>query len=250
MTDEKSPEESSSETSPVDEVALDPAPAKEPAVDLYPNDTLVAALDRHQIQVQPDQFKLLEQYCRLLWDWNEKINLTRHTTYEKFVNRDLVDTLQLATLIHPKEEILDVGSGGGVPGITLAIMRPDLEITLSETTGKKARVLEDMVKQLKLPVTVFACRTESILDDTRYDALTARAVGPLWQLLTWFRPHWSLIGRLLLIKGPKWTEEQAEAKRRGLLRELELKVGAQYPMPGTDSDSVILKVWHQGGRER
>jgi 16S rRNA (guanine527-N7)-methyltransferase len=221
-----------------------------PAVDPYPNDTLPAALARHQIQLNSEQVAQLGRYCKLLWDWNEKINLTRHTTYEKFVSRDLVDTLQLAALLHPKEEVLDVGSGGGVPGIPLAIVRPDLEITLTETTGKKARVLEDLIKQLKLPVPVFNARTETLLDDTRYDALTIRAVGPLWQLLTWFRPHWSLIGRLLIIKGPKWKEEEAEAKRRGLLRELEMKVAAEYPMPGTESNSVILKVWHQGSRER
>jgi 16S rRNA (guanine527-N7)-methyltransferase len=220
------------------------------APDPYPNDTLAAALGRHAVQLAPEQVAQLAKYCELLWSWNEKINLTRHTTYEKFVSRDLVDTLHLAALLHPKEEVLDVGSGGGVPGIPLAIVRSDLEITLSETTGKKARVLEDMIKQLKLPVPVFNARTESLLDDTRYDALTIRAVGPLWQLLTWFRPHWSLIGRLLIFKGPKWKEEEAEAKRRGLLRELEWKVAAEYPMPGTESNSVILKIWHQGNRER
>jgi 16S rRNA (guanine527-N7)-methyltransferase len=224
--------------------------AAAPAIDPYPNDTLAAALARHSVQLAPEQVAQLGKYCALLWDWNEKINLTRHTTFEKFVSRDLVDTLQLASLIHPKEEILDVGSGGGVPGIPLAIVRPDLEITLSETTGKKARVLEDMIKQLKLPVPVFNARTETLLDDTRYDVLTIRAVGPLWQLLTWFRPHWSLIGRILVIKGPKWKEEEAEAKRRGLLQKLEMKVAAEYPMPGTESNSVILKFWHQGNRER
>jgi 16S rRNA (guanine527-N7)-methyltransferase len=226
-------------------------PAEElPAVDPYPGDTLSAALARHAISLPAEQVQQLERYCQLLWDWNEKINLTRHTTYEKFVTRDLVDTLQLAGLVHPKEELLDVGSGGGVPGLTLAIVRPDLEITLSDSTGKKARVLEDLAKQLKLPVPVFNARTESLLEDTRWDALTIRAVGPLWQLLTWFRPHWKSIHRLLVIKGPKWKEEQAEASRRGLLRDLELKVAADYPLAGTESNSVILKIWHQGNRER
>lgn len=225
-------------------------PESTPAVDPYPNDTLAAALARHAIVLPAEQVAQLAGYCQLLWDWNEKINLTRHTTYEKFVTRDLADTLQLAGLVNPQEEILDVGSGGGVPGLTLAIVRPDLEVTLSDSTGKKTRVLEDMVKKLKLHVPVFNARTESLLEDTRWDALTIRAVGPLWQLLTWFRPHWKSINRLLVIKGPKWKEEQAEASRRGLLRELELKVAADYPLAGTESNSVILKIWHQGNRER
>lgn len=224
--------------------------AQPPGADPYPNDTLEAALARHAVPLAPEQVAQLAKYCALLWDWNEKINLTRHTTFEKFVSRDLVDTLQLATLLHPNEEVLDVGSGGGVPGILLAIVRPDLQITLSETTGKKARVLEDIAQKLKLPVQVFATRTEAVLEDTRFDALTIRAVGPLWQLLTWFKPHWASITRLLVIKGPKWKEEEAEAKRRNLLRDLQLKVAAEYPMPGTESNSVILKIWHQGNRER
>jgi 16S rRNA (guanine527-N7)-methyltransferase len=236
MTDEPLPE--------------NPVAESTPAVDPYPNDTLAAALARHAIVLPAEQVEQLDRYCQLLWDWNEKINLTRHTTYEKFVTRDLADTLQLAGLVHPQEEILDVGSGGGVPGLTLAIVRPDLEITLSDSTGKKARVLEDMVKKLKLHVPVFNARTETLLEDTRWDALTIRAVGPLWQLLTWFRPHWKSIHRLLVIKGPKWKAEQAEASRRGLLRELELKVAADYPLAGTESNSVILKIWHQGNRER
>lgn len=226
------------------------APESTSVADPYPNDTLGAALERHGIILPTEQVEQLDAYCKLLWDWNEKLNLTRHTTYEKFVTRDLADTLQLAGLVHPKEEILDVGSGGGVPGLTLAIVRPDLEITLSDSTGKKVRALEDMVKKLGLPVPVFNARTESLLEDTRWDALTIRAVGPLWQLLTWFRPHWKSFHRLLVIKGPKWKEEQAEASRRGLLRELELKVAADYPLAGTNSNSVILKIWHQGNRER
>ncbi|WP_254510303.1 16S rRNA (guanine(527)-N(7))-methyltransferase RsmG [Anatilimnocola floriformis] len=240
MTDEPIPDTSA---------PAEPAP-KTPPFDPYPNDTLPAALARHKIELPADRVEVLDRYCKLLWDWNEKINLTRHTTYEKFVTRDLVDTLQLASLVHPQEEILDVGSGGGVPGLTLAIIRPDLEVTLSDTVGKKARVLEDLVKKLKLHVPVFNARTETLLDDTRWDALTIRAVGPLAELLTWFRPHWASINRLLVIKGPKWKEEQAEASRRALLRELELKVGAEYPLAGTESNSVILKIWHQGNRER
>jgi len=85
---------------------------------------------------------------------------------------------------------------------------------------------------------------------TRYDAVISRAVGPLDKILTWFRPHWAYIGRLLLIKGPKWTDEHNEAKRLGLMKKLELRVATEYPLAGTESKSVILKIWHQGARER
>ena len=61
--------------------------------------------------IADDRLEVLESYCQLLWEWNEKINLTRHTDYERFVARDVVDTLQLAKLILPDEEVIDIGSG-------------------------------------------------------------------------------------------------------------------------------------------
>ena len=113
-------------------------------------DSLEAALARHQIELPPDRVALLDRYARLLWDWNEKLNLTRHTDYEKFVSRDVVDTRHLAQLLHHAESVLDVGSGGGVPGLLLAILRPDFQVHLTEATGKKARVLENMIQELGL----------------------------------------------------------------------------------------------------
>src|SRR5436190_19729946 len=111
-------------------------------------DTLADALARHKIELPAKQAALVEKYARALWDWNEKINLTRHTDYEKFVARDLVDTLELSKLLHAGEEVIEIGSGGGVPGLTLALLRPDLIVTLTESVGKKSKVLADIVRKL------------------------------------------------------------------------------------------------------
>jgi len=214
------------------------------------SDTLPAALARHGLVLPDEQIDRLDRYCRLVWDWNEKLNLTRHTDFEKFVARDLADCLQLAKLLKTGEEILDVGTGGGVPGVVLAIIRPDLKVTLCDSVGKKARAVEQIVKELGLEVPVHPFRAEELLEDTRFDALVIRAVGPLWKLLTWFKPHWHSMRRLLVIKGPQWTAELTEAKRRGLLRNLQLKSAAEYPLSGTESHSVVLKIWSKGVPER
>ena len=68
----------------------------------------------------PEQVRQLAAYCQLLWSWNERINLTRHTTVELFVTRDVADAWQLSRLIGPEEEMLDVGAGGGAIGIILS----------------------------------------------------------------------------------------------------------------------------------
>lgn len=215
-----------------------------------PSSDLAAAIARHagllplaEAPLNERQVAHLEDYCRLLWTWNEKLNLTRHTDFEAFVSRDLVDSLQLARLIAPGARVLDIGSGGGTPGIVLAIARPDLQVTLSESVAKKARVLEDMAGKLELPVAVAAARAEELLEVQSFDVVTARAVGPLVKLLTWLKPHWTRIGEVLAIKGPKWVEERGEARHRGLLRSLELRKAAEYPRADGDSTGVILKIW-------
>ena len=214
------------------------------------DDSLGAALARHAIALPPSQVELLEKYSRLLWDWNTKLNLTRHTDYEKFVGRDVVDTLQLAAHLRDGEEVLDVGTGGGVPGAVLKIVRPDLVVSLCDSVGKKVRAVESIVNDLGLEIPVFPFRAEELLEDARFDALVIRAVGPLWKLLAGFKPHWHSFRRLLVIKGPKWTEELNEAKRRGLMHSLQMKTAAEYPMPGADGKSVILKIWPKNVPER
>ena len=212
-------------------------------------DTLPLALIRHGLALPPEQVAQLDRYCRLLWDWNEKLNLTRHTDYEKFVARDLVDSLALAEQLSPGERVLDVGTGGGVPGVVLAIVRPDLAVELCESVAKRAKVVADIVRELGLAVSVHHAPVQSVLAARSYDTLVARAVAPLPKVLTWLAPHWGQFGRLLIIKGPKWVEERGEARHRGLMRSLVLRRVKAYPLAGTDSESVVLAITPKGTDE-
>jgi 16S rRNA (guanine527-N7)-methyltransferase len=205
-------------------------------------DTLQAALARHGIELEDDQVALLDRYAEALWGWNQKLNLTRHTDYEKFVSRDVVDSHWLEQFLDSAERVLDVGTGGGVPGMILAILRPDLEVSLCESVAKKARAVEDIVQQLGLPIPVHHARAEELLADREYDSLVVRAVAPLEKLLTWFKPHWGSFQRLLVIKGPAWLDERAAAQEKDLLRGVRVNVLATYPLPGTESESVMLEL--------
>lgn len=207
-----------------------------------PDDNLAAALTRHNIELPERQIALLEQYCRLLWDWNSKINLTRHTDFDKFVSRDLVDSQAFARFIGPGETVLDVGTGGGVPGVVLAILRDDLKVSLCESVGKKAKTVADIVEKLGLPVPVLHLRAEEILLKQRFQTLVIRAVARLKKLLEWFKPHWSAFDRMLVLKGPSWIGERGEARHYGLMRGLALRKLVSYPLPGTESESVLLQI--------
>ena len=97
------------------------------------------ALQEVGIELTEEQAAQTLDYCHMLWAFNEKINLTRHTTYRRFVERDVLDAYKLASVLGDDESVLDVGTGGGVPGIILSILNPKLEITLLEPVGKSKR---------------------------------------------------------------------------------------------------------------
>ncbi len=204
---------------------------------------LAAALAQHGIEgLTPQQIAALDRYRARLWDWNERLNLTRHTTYEKFVTRDVVDSFQLANLLAPKERVLDVGTGGGVPGAIIAILRPDLQVSLCDSVAKKAKAVEAIVREAEIPVRTHHARAENLLDKQKFDTLVIRAVAPLAKILRWFQPHWAHVGRLLVIKGPSWVDERGKARHLGLFKDLQLRKAATYPLAGTNSESVILEI--------
>ena len=208
-------------------------------------DTLDSALRRHGFDFPAEQIESLDRYCRLLWEWNEKLNLTRHTDYEKFVARDVVDSLQLSVLIESGERVLDVGTGGGVPGVILAIMRHRSRRRPLRVDGQKgqsrgrhrqaARTRSD-----GLPRTGgsnFGRRTLRHARDPRR--------RPLDKLMTWFTPVRGSFDQMLVIKGPAWTAERAKARERQLHKVFNLRKEAAYKIPGTEVESVVLRIWPQ-----
>ena len=203
---------------------------------------LAELLEKFGVAASSEQVAQLDNYRRLLWTWNERITLTRHTTLEQFAARDVLDSWQLCQLVARAERVLDVGTGGGVPGLVMAILRPDLSLNLCESTRKKAEAAEQIVASLGLEVPVYACRAEDLLEINTFETLVARAVAPLPKILKWLAPHWDAFDRLLLVKGRQWTAERGAARHEGLLRALELRKATTYRTPGTDAVSVILKV--------
>jgi 16S rRNA (guanine527-N7)-methyltransferase len=208
-------------------------------------DNLSAALARHGIELPDDQIALLDNYCKRLWDWNSRLNLTRHTDYEKFVARDVVDSQWLERFLESGESVLDVGTGGGVPGVVLAILRPDLDVALCDSVAKKARAVAGIIDEMGLKIPVHHAAAQDLIQRQRFDTLVMRAVAPLSKILTWLNPHWERFDRFLVLKGPAWVAERADARQRRLLDGLRLSKLATYPLPGTHSESVVLQVRRQ-----
>jgi 16S rRNA (guanine527-N7)-methyltransferase len=204
---------------------------------------LADVLAEYKIQLPPEQVELLDAYRRLVWDWNQKINLTRHTDLEKFVSRDVVDSLAVAELLEPGELVLDVGTGAGVPGVILGIVRSDLRLVLCDSVAKKARVVRQIVRELGLDIPVVAARVQDLLGPgTQFNTLVGRAIGSIRAVLKWLKPHWRHFDRLLLIKGRSWIRERGEARHYGMMHGLALRRLKEYHNPANDAYNVILQI--------
>ena len=161
----------------------------------------------------PPQHEQLARYLDVLLAANQRMNLTRIIDREAAEVHHVGDALTLLRFIPPgKQRVADVGSGGGVPGIPLAIARPDVELLLIESTRKKAAFLEGAARELGLGnVRVADARAEDVGHDPQlresFDVVVVRAVGTLNWLAEWCLPLVKRGGKMLAMKGPKAAEE-------------------------------------------
>ncbi|WP_191838740.1 16S rRNA (guanine(527)-N(7))-methyltransferase RsmG [Catellatospora chokoriensis] len=127
-------------------------------------------------------------------------------------DRHLLNCAAVAELISPSATVVDVGSGAGLPGIVLAVARPDISVILVEPLARRTAFLEEAVAALGLTgqVTVVRGRAEEQIGQLSADVVTARAVAPLDRLAGWCLPLASLGGRLLALKGVSAADEIVE----------------------------------------
>jgi len=122
---------------------------------------------------------LLANYLQLLLRWNARLNLTAVRDPEQIVRRHLLESLQSAQALPPVATLLDFGSGAGLPGIPIAIVRREIHITLGESQRKKAAFLREAVRTLSLNAEVYDGRIENMPNHRLYEAITLRAVDKM-----------------------------------------------------------------------
>ena len=158
----------------------------------------------------------LKEYCDLLRDWNSKINLVSRKDMERLELKHLAHCLTITKFLRlmPKARLLDVGTGGGLPGIPLAICYPQARFTLLDSIGKKVMVVEDMVSKLNLEnIEVRRGRVEEMPKKRSYDFVIGRAVTALPTFFKWVHnkiakgAKHSPANGILYLKGGDYTEE-------------------------------------------
>ncbi|MEO5682995.1 MAG: 16S rRNA (guanine(527)-N(7))-methyltransferase RsmG [Chitinophagaceae bacterium] len=171
--------------------------------------------------VQLGQFAALEELYK---DWNSKINVISRKDIDSLYEKHVLHALSIAAVFHcaPGIEILDLGTGGGFPGIPLAIFFPEVNFHLADSIGKKLKVVEAVAAAVNLKnVTVQHTRAEDI-KNKKFDAVVSRAVAPLGDLWRWSKPlirkkiiaNGNTINGLICLKGGDLAQEISDSKCR------------------------------------
>ncbi len=188
------------------------------------------------LPVTPDslQVQQLAALVGLLAKWNRVYNLTAVRDPCDMVTRHILDSLAVTPYLRGSS-LLDVGTGAGLPGLPLAIVRPDLHITLLDSSDKKLRFIRQVVAELNLErVTVVHSRMQAYQPAQAFDMVISRAVSSLAELYRMTRHLVRDDGRFLFMKGARPNEELENFEQAGQLQIERLQV------PGLDAERHLL----------
>jgi 16S rRNA (guanine527-N7)-methyltransferase len=203
------------------------------------------------VELTQEQLDRFDTYYHHLIEWNARINLTAITGYDEVRVLHFLDSLSVACVLPPERrkgaKLIDVGAGGGFPGVPLAIAFPELKVTLLEATGKKVDFLRDLARRLELDnVATVQGRAEELGHGEqyreRYDLAVARAVAAMRTLAEYTLPFVPIGGTFVAMKGVDAGEETQAAARAiellgGRLREL-----LPIRLPGLDEPRYLVVV--------
>lgn len=179
---------------------------------------------------------LLASYQALLRKWNPTINLVSPLTLEYLETRHIADCAALAQVSRGFGGTwVDLGSGGGLPGLVIAIYRPDMRVTMVESDRRKGSFLRTAIRELGLSNVEVICERIEKLDGLNAANVSARALAPLSQLMAYVVRHMEDGGRAWLMKGRNWPVEVAEARR-------EWRFDMRAHPSATDPDAAILEI--------
>ncbi len=195
-------------------------------------------------EVFGDALPVAERYAAFLAKAGVERGLIGPREADRLWERHLINCAVVSAAIPENAEVVDIGSGAGLPGIVLAIVRPDLRITLLEPLLRRTTFLNECVELLDLRnVEVRRARAEDVTDEFAVDVATARAVAPLERLARWALPLLRPGGELLALKGERAAAELEEAepvlKRFGVRSTELLQVGRGMVDPPTTLVRVV-----------
>lgn len=172
--------------------------------------------EKNNIMLSEEQIEKFYNYMNLLIEWNNKINLTAITTSKEIIEKHFIDSLTILPYINKNQNLIDIGTGAGFPGIPLNIMDSCANITLLDSLNKRVKFLEEIINKLKLKnIEAVHSRAEEFIKENResYDVAVSRAVANMSTLVEYLLPYVKIDGIIICMKGPNISEELEKSKK-------------------------------------
>lgn len=188
----------------------------------------------HNFELSEAEISLFEQFLKLFKDYNSHTNLSAIRDDAGIIEKHFTDSIYGAPILHELEKtdakLLDIGSGGGFPGIPLKIVCPDLDVTLLDSVGKKVKAMNFFVENLGLTkISAIQDRAENLAKNPdfaeKFDIITSRATAYIDNILTWTKPFLKKDGKILLYKMPSDEEQKSRDK---IMKKLGLQLDAEF----------------------
>ncbi|MGA2655078.1 MAG: 16S rRNA (guanine(527)-N(7))-methyltransferase RsmG [Gammaproteobacteria bacterium] len=198
---------------------------------------LTQHLQTADITISPEKIKQLSQYIELLFQWNTVYNLTATKTPDAFITDHILDSLVIGPYLQG-DNIIDVGSGAGLPGIPLSIYYPDKQFTLLESRSKRVRFLQMVVATLKLKnVNIVNQRAEQYHVERLFTTVVTRAFSSLKEMLQMTAHLCHASGLFLAMKGRYPTTEIAQIQN-----EFTVILEQALTVPGMNKERHIIGI--------
>lgn len=174
--------------------------------------------NKNNIKVSDREIENLYKYMIGIIEWNDKVNVTAITEEKLFIVKHFIDSLLINHYLQGKEKIIDIGTGGGFPGIPLKILNKDKKFVLIDSVNKKLNVIRDLSEKIELEnLEIIHSRAEDLASKKEYresfDVATTRAVSNLSTILEYMLPFVKVGGIAVCMKGPNYKEELEDAQK-------------------------------------
>ena len=199
-------------------------------------EVLKQGINKLQLDLSAAQVEKLLDYLALLNKWNSVYNLTSVRDPMQMVTLHLLDSLAAVPAFKDAANVLDVGAGGGLPGMVLAISRPDMKVSMIDTVHKKTAFLNQVKAELELGnVTVYTKKVQDLEVKTKFDVITSRAFADLSDFVNWSGHLLQEGGQFIALKGTAPAEERERLPAPWKQQKLE-----PLEVPGLDAERHLV----------
>ena len=201
-------------------------------------------LENLNINISTEKLQLLQKYCDFLLDYNKTTNLTAIKDKDNVYLKHFYDSLTINKYLNNVNTLLDIGTGAGFPGMVIAIMHPEIHVTLLDSNNKKIKFLEELIKILGITnVSLIYGRCETFAKDNKekFDIVTSRAVARLRILCELALPLLKINGKFIAMKG-NISEELNDLTRKKISQKYNIVKIEKFLLPYENSQRSLLVI--------